>query len=64
MQTDMEYEDPHSQDRCHGKKKQTMWAQSLYILGKLLSDVGGAGRGVAILITIYIVLLPSHYRIW
>ena len=42
MQTDMEYQHPHSQDRCPGKKRQTMWAQSLYILGGLLSDVGGA----------------------
>ena len=42
IQTDMEYQHPHSQDRCPGKKRQTMWAQSLFILGGLLSDVGGA----------------------
>ena len=42
IQTDMEYQEPHSQDRCPGKKRQTIWAQSLYILGGLLSEVGGA----------------------
>ena len=53
----MEYQDPHSQERCPGKKRQTMWAQSLYILGNLLSDVGGAGRGVATLLPY---VLTSH----
>lgn len=38
----MEYQEPHSQDRCPGKKRQTIWAQSLYILGGLLSEVGRA----------------------
>jgi len=42
VQTDMEYQHPHSQDRCSGKKRQTMWAQSLFILGGLLSEVGVA----------------------
>ncbi|XP_065885747.1 phosphorylase b kinase regulatory subunit alpha, liver isoform-like [Dysidea avara] len=36
--TDMEYQHPHSQERCPGRKRQTTWAQSLFILGELLYD--------------------------
>jgi len=39
LQTDMEYQRPHSQERCPGHKRQTTWAQSLFILGELLFDV-------------------------
>jgi phosphorylase kinase alpha/beta subunit len=33
-----EYHNPHSQRRKHGKKIQSMWSQSLYILSGLLLD--------------------------
>ena len=39
LQTDMEYQHPHSQERVAGYKRQTAWAQSLYILGELLYNV-------------------------
>jgi phosphorylase kinase alpha/beta subunit len=33
-----EYRRPHSQERCWGTKWQSMWAQSLYIISKLLQQ--------------------------
>ena len=35
-QVELEYQDPHSQERLHGAKVQHMWSQSLYILCGLL----------------------------
>ena len=33
-----EYQEPHSQDRVPGRKRQHMWSQSLYILCGLLQE--------------------------
>ena len=37
-QVELEYKNPHSQERLHGEKIQHMWSQSLYILCNLLED--------------------------
>lgn len=36
LQVELEYRNPHSQDRLPGSKVQHMWSQSLYILCGLL----------------------------
>lgn len=38
VQVDLEYKNPHSQERLPGDKVQHMWSQSLLILCNLLED--------------------------